>query len=152
MKILSSIIIILLATTSMCNQSERPAIITTLSVENTTFSANNPIEITFAISNNSATDEKICDYHTPFEGIRNNILKVTSEEGKLIDYEGIMAKRRPPTEEDYFVVKSKETKTVQFTVDKEYPMTKAGTYSIQFIGSESINKLPNSNILEIVIK
>ncbi|MCF8298616.1 MAG: hypothetical protein K9J13_13800 [Saprospiraceae bacterium] len=110
-----------------------------------------PIEIIFSISNNYSKKQSICKYLTPFEVISGDIITVSNENGEKIGYNGVLRKRDKPSKKDYNEFASGETKSISFILTKSYPIKLKGTYSIQFIGSEYLNKLPDSNVLVIVV-
>jgi len=114
--------------------------------------AGKPLPLQFELTNNGKKDIYVCRWHTPFEGIRNSIFRVTLN-GERIRYSGRMAKRRtPPPMEHYMHIKAKESKTApSFNLAKHYNMSKPGLYTITysretlFDHSYSAEDLPRTN-------
>lgn len=121
----------------------------TLAAEHAVYPMGAEIELTFTISNPNKKKIKYCDYHTPFEGIRNNILLVTHPNGEKVAYAGPMVKRKEPSKENYHKVKGGESVSTKFVINQGYPISDPGKYTIQFMGNASVNMLPNSNVLEL---
>lgn len=120
----------------------------TLSAEHAAYPMGAEITLTFTVSNPHAKKVKFCRYHTPIEGIKNNILEVIHPNGETIRYMGPMVKRREPTKEDHMKVKGGQSVMATFILNQTYPINDPGTYSIQFKGAE-VNQLPDSNVLKI---
>jgi hypothetical protein len=61
--------------------------------------AKGPGFVAFRVTNTSLRDQEYCVFHTPFEGLRNDIFEVWVD-GVAVPYTGVMAKRAPPTRAD----------------------------------------------------
>lgn len=122
-----------------------------LTSEKSSYKTGDEIQLKFTVSNRSSQSAKFCKWHTPFEGIRNNFLAILLDGNKL-DYQGIMAKRSKPDKDDYLELASGKSTSVVFSISKEYEFSKAGKYSVQFKGNESINQLPDSEVITIDLK
>lgn len=125
---------------------------TTISTDRSTISLENPLMIAFFIHNNHCKKQSVCEYMTPFEGFKGNLFEVIDEYGNKVAYQGIMKKRKKATQENYMNIKSKESVQVRFDLFKNYTLKNSGKYTIQFKGSQHLNQLPDSNILDIIIK
>ncbi|MEO1052544.1 MAG: DKNYY domain-containing protein [Bacteroidota bacterium] len=121
----------------------------TISSDKEVYKKGEEIMISMIVENTSYMKDEFCNYHTPFEGIQNNIFTVVRG-NKEIPYQGMMKKRIPPTADDY--QKLKPGKSVKCSVEMEgYDMDRKGDYTIQFTGN-MISGLPASNQIEISIK
>lgn len=122
-----------------------------LSPEKSSYKTGDEIQLRFAVNNRSGQSAKFCKWHTPFEGIRNNFLDILLN-GNTLDYQGLMAKRGKPDQDDYVELANGKNTSVVFSVNKGYELSKAGKYSIQFKGNESINQLPDSEVIMVELK
>ena len=100
------------------------------------------VVIETTVTNVSAQKGKFCTYHTPFEGIKNEIFTLMRN-GKPIPYQGIMKKRVPPSDNDYKTLAPGAQAVCKVTLSKGYTLNKKGNYTIAFLGSV-INGLPSS--------
>lgn len=105
-----------------------------LSAAKARFSVGEPIRLSFTIENLLDQPERYLDWHTPFEGFRNRFLEVTNvKTNALVDYEGIMASRGPPSEADYLKLKAGAKLSTEFELNEAYSINSPGTYRIEFI-------------------
>lgn len=120
-----------------------------LSLTKETYLKNEAITIHMKVANISDEKDQFCDYHTPFEGIQNNIFTIYRGK-KEVEYQGKMKKRIPPTDKDY--IKLKPGKSTKCSVELDgYDLSKKGSYTIQFTGN-MISGLPGSNVVSFEIK
>ena len=124
----------------------------TLTSDAQKFVADAKIDLVFSVRNSSSQSKLICRYMTPFEGFYGNILEVKNEAGELIPYVGIKKKRKKPGKDDYFKLKEGEKKIVRFNLRKNYPFAASGMYFVRFKGSQFLNRLPDSEILKLVVE
>ena len=68
------------------------------------FTAGSPVELRMRVKNSTGKPQKLCTYHTLFEGLRNDIFDVKTGDGSKIDYRGMMAKRAPPGDDDFITL------------------------------------------------
>lgn len=106
-------------------------------------------KLVFEVSNPGDTPRTFCDYHTPFEGVRNNIFEVLDAKGAAVEYRGIMAKRVAPTLANHWTVPARSRATIEFDLTKAYGLA-AGTYKIRFTGND-ISGLPASAPLTFTV-
>lgn len=106
--------------------------------------------LVLTVSNPTEQTQQFCQYHTPFEGIANDILRVVDAHGQELDYRGMMKKRAPPTESDYVQLNPKLERSVSFDPSLPYGMDASGRYTVQFKGS-GISGLPDSNEVGVII-
>jgi len=106
----------------------------------------NGVEVTLKVTNTRESTEKFCDYHTPFEGIRNDIFEVIGPDGNALPYQGMMAKRAPPGPDDYIDVKGGDTASATVDLREVYPL-KPGVHRVRYTGF-----LGSSNVVELDIK
>ncbi|HFC76866.1 MAG TPA: hypothetical protein ENJ27_01410 [Candidatus Moranbacteria bacterium] len=103
--------------------------------------------LTFTIINNKNEDYSFCYWQTPFEKeFMANYLRLVLKNGEKIKYIGKMVKRSPPDKDDFMTIKANSVISTEIILDNGYDIQNKKEFSIQFIGS-SINKLPNSNII-----
>jgi peptidyl-Lys metalloendopeptidase len=88
---------------------------------------------------------------TPIEGFKGNFLDVTDAEGNKIPYTGAMVKRGKPSRSAFVHLAPQASIVAEFNLLDAYPIRQAGTYRIQFKGNASMNGLPDSNVLEIIV-
>lgn len=101
-------------------------------------------EFVFTVTNTSDAAARFCTYHTPFEGIANNIFAVVGPSG-AVDYVGPMKKRAAPGPDDYRTLAPGAQASVPFVLADRYP-TPAGSYTLQY-KQTAISGLPDSNVL-----
>ena len=122
----------------------------TLSVSRTAFQIDEAIILTTTVTNASKSVVKFCKYHSPFEGIANEIFVVTKN-GKPLDYQGILKKRVPPIKDDFITLQPEASTSCRVSISEKYNMVNKGEYTIRFMGS-SISQLPNSNEIKVLIQ
>lgn len=137
---------------SMVGQDKLQEITVTLTTSATSYTLGNPVELVFTVENAYEEDQKVCKYMTPIEGFYGNYMLVTNEAGEELPYKGIRKKRTQPKESSFVPIASGTSLTKQFNLTDAYPITEKGVYTIQFTGSEYLNKLPDSNVLKITIE
>ena len=121
-----------------------------ISLSKEEFKQNQSIKIKTTVTNTSDKAARFCDYHTPFEGIANEIFLV-QKDGKKIPYQGILKKRIPPTKEDYIKLQAGKNTSCVVILNNDYDLSEPGEYTVQFKGS-LISGLPDSNELSFVVK
>lgn len=124
----------------------------TLSVElsaQKTYALGAPVDVVTLVYNPGTAPQTFCTYHTPFEGIRNDIFVVQRGPGTL-DYQGKLAKRAPPGPEDHrTIAPGQSSRRVTVDLREGYELV-PGTYRVRFAGS-GISGLPDSNWVEFAI-
>lgn len=98
-------------------------------------------ELLFTVLNPTDGPRTFCTYHTPFEGLRNDILVVRSA-GQRVPYAGVLAKRMPPGPDDYRTLGPGEDASVSFPLADGYTL-EPGSYNVLFAGNE-VSGLPAS--------
>lgn len=124
---------------------------TQLSAKKTSLVMGNRIQLSFSVVNTSEQLAQFCRYMTPFEGFCGNILQVRDVDGNIIPYAGVLKKRGKPGPADFYKLDPFSARSVEFDLQDVYPIRQAGTYRIQFKGKTSMNGLPDSNVLEIIV-
>ena len=127
---------------------EKPAVVNVM-LSNAPSAEPGKVHLTFQVQ--SDVEHRLCIWHTPLEGIASNILDVHDSSGNLVDFQGMMLKRGQPRESDYVTLQPGQPLSATFEVTDEYAVTAGETYTVKFIGSPSINGLPDSNVVEIVV-
>lgn len=106
-------------------------------------------EVAMRVTNTSTEPATFCTYHTPFEGIRNDIF-IVERRGRERPYRGKLAKRIPPGPEDHRTLAPGATAgpaTVDLTRDWDLSR---GRYTVRYRGS-GISGLPDSPPIELVV-
>lgn len=93
-----------------------------------------PVELRFQLTNPSAQQLYVLDWHTPFEGLLNNYLLVTRN-GTELPYEGPMLKRGPPSADDYVSLAPGASAEGTVDVSLAYDFKQPGHYRIEFRGT-----------------
>ncbi len=104
------------------------------------------MRLSFTVNNPTAESRTFCTYHTPFEGMRNDIFIVEAE-GQRVDYVGMMAKRAPPGPEHFLRLEPGTSKRVEIDLAEGYRLD-AGSYRIAHRGT-AISGLPNSPFISV---
>ena len=120
----------------------------TIKAETDRLKPGNPVSLWMSVHNHGTTEGRFCKYHTPFEGIMNDIFRV-SKGSKKISYGGMMKKRIPPSEKDFVTLLPGETLDCKVSLE-DYVMTKKGEYEIQFV-ENLISGLPSSNVIIVTV-
>lgn len=112
------------------------------------------INLTFKIENLTNEPFRFCIWATPFESVfLNNYMRIKDANGDEVSYIGAMAKRMmPPPESTYTSINPKSSRSATVDLSKSYDFSKKGKYTIQFNGMGSINDLPNSNVVSIIVE
>jgi hypothetical protein len=95
--------------------------------------AGQPVEVTFRLSNPTAQPLYVLNWHTPLEGLKNNILEV-SLAGTELPYQGPMFKRGEPSADNYVTVAPGASVEGKIDASLAYDFSKPGTYRIAFRG------------------
>ncbi|MEZ4322547.1 MAG: hypothetical protein R3F61_34085 [Myxococcota bacterium] len=107
-------------------------------------------EVALTVENAGSARATFCTYHTPFEGIRNDIF-IVERDGVEVDYQGMMAKRTPPGPEDHRTLAPGAVEgPVTVDLSRGYPLS-PGTYTVRYRGT-LISGLPDSNPVELVVR
>ncbi len=112
-------------------------------------SASGEVKVETIIENPTDAPRTFCDYHTPFEGIRNRIFVIRGADGGELEYQGMMAKRAPPDDEDYITLASGASRSATVDLRSAYDLS-PGAYEVHFYGS-GICGLPDSEPITIEV-
>lgn len=113
-----------------------------------TFAHRQPAVVTVTVANPTEQARVFCTYHTPFEGIRNDIFVVTAG-GAEVDYRGKLAKRAPPGPEDFIRLAPGESRSAQVDLQEGYPLP-VGPVTVAYRGT-LISGLPDSAPVEVTV-
>ena len=102
--------------------------------------------LTYTLINNSKDPVNVLKWHTPFEGIEDNIFKVTRQ-GQEAVYLGIIKKRGLPIPEDYVSINANESISTKIDLTEFYDISQSGRYHINYestlldFGTNTVEKL-----------
>jgi hypothetical protein len=108
------------------------------------------VQVTMTVENPTDGERVFCDYHTPFEGIANNIFVLKNAAGEELDYQGIMKKRAPPGPENHVVLAPGASRSATVDLTSAYTLKK-GTHSLRYRGTD-ISGLSDSNTVTFEVK
>ena len=92
-----------------------------------------PVELVFRLSNPTSQPLYVLNWHTPLEGLLNDIFTVTRD-GIELPYQGEMVKRAPPDASDYVLLAPGATVEARVELSEAYDFKPPGTYQIEFHG------------------
>ncbi|MCY1019714.1 protease [Pyxidicoccus sp. MSG2] len=98
-----------------------------------TVKAGEPVEVVFRLTNPTAKPLYVLDWHTPLEGLLNDIFQITRD-GTELSYAGPMLKRGNPGADDYVAVAPGASVEGRVNVALAYDFTQPGRYRIAFRG------------------
>lgn len=98
-----------------------------------TVKAGQPVEVVFRLSNPTSMPLYVLDWHTPLEGLLNDIFQV-KRDGTELSYSGPMMKRGDPGADEYVTVQPGASVEGRVDVALAYDFTKPGRYRIAFRG------------------
>jgi len=98
-----------------------------------TVKAGQPVEVVFRLSNPTSQPLYVLDWHTPLEGLLNDIFQVTRD-GEELSYSGPMLKRGPPSADEYVTVAPGASVEGRVDIALAYDFTQPGRYRIAFRG------------------
>lgn len=99
-----------------------------------TLAATGATTLVMSVHNPTAGRRTFCTYHTPFEGIRNDIFVVMTAAGVELDYRGMMAKRVAPDASDHVTLAPGKTAIAE-EVDLASVYALSGPCSIRYRGT-----------------
>lgn len=114
--------------------AEAPKLSVALSAPAAAFDATIGVHVDVTLTNHGATPVSVLTWNTPFEGIRNDIFRVTRD-GQPVRYVGPMVKRAKPQPADYLTLAAGASKTVRINLAEAYAFDAAGAYQAQFDGT-----------------
>jgi peptidyl-Lys metalloendopeptidase len=92
-----------------------------------------PVELLFRLGNPTSQPLYVLNWHTPLEGLLNNIFSVTRD-GAELPYRGEMVKRAPPRASDYVLLAPGASVEARVELSRAYDFKQPGTYRIEFQG------------------
>jgi hypothetical protein len=106
-----------------------------LEMSKSEYTANEPLTLEFRVLNLLPKQNIFLNWHTPFEGFRNEFLDIVHvESGREIEYNGILASRAAPTKANgsYIEFIGGETKSTTIDLREAYNFTEKGRYFVRF--------------------
>ena len=95
------------------------------------FGADEPLNLTFKLTNNTSTTLNVLKWLTPLEGFNSNMFQIEIS-GERAVYIGRTVKRAAPRDEDYIEIKPGETVEQVLDLAKAYAIYKAGDYNVAY--------------------
>lgn len=93
--------------------------------------------ITFTLTNQNHSPVRVLTWYTPLEGFWSNLFEISNHRGETLDYQGPIAKRLKPDDEDYLTIAARETVTVELDLTQVYSLPR-GHYTLK-INNENTN-------------
>lgn len=87
--------------------------------------------VTFTLTNRGNRPVSVLKWHTPLEGIRNDIFRITHE-GEMVPYVGPLIKRGQPTAEDFVTLGPGETVSAVVDLGAVYAFPEPGRYEVRY--------------------
>jgi peptidyl-Lys metalloendopeptidase len=87
--------------------------------------------ITFTLTNRGDQPVSVLKWHTPLEGIQNDIFDIVHE-GKPVPYVGRLVKRGQPTAEDFVTLGPGETASAVVDLGEAYAFPEPGRYEVRY--------------------
>jgi peptidyl-Lys metalloendopeptidase len=95
------------------------------------FRADQPLNLTFKLKNNTNTTLYVLKWLTPLEGFNSNMFQIEISGEKAV-YIGRTVKRAAPRPEDYEKIKAGETVKKELNLAEAYAVYKAGDYKVEY--------------------
>ncbi|AGC48418.1 extracellular protease domain-containing protein [Myxococcus stipitatus DSM 14675] len=97
--------------------------------------AGEPVEVVFKLTNTTKQPLYVLKWHTPLEGLRNDIFTVTrAGSAAELSYGGPMMKRGPPDASAYATIAPGESVEGRVDLGLAYELNQPGTYHVTFRG------------------
>jgi heat shock protein HslJ len=94
--------------------------------------AGEPVNLRFALSNQTDRPLYVLTWYTPLEGMAGEILQVTRD-GQALPYQGMLAKRGDPARDEYVVIEPGGTASAEVDLRAGYDLSTPGSYQVRFI-------------------
>lgn len=114
----------------------------------TPFVAGQPMRVEMTVSNPTDRAKTFCRYHTPFEGLHNDIFAVSASIAD-VPYRGMMKKRAPPGPKDYIRLAPGEARSATVDLAEGYTIPPGG-YALSYRGTD-ISGLPHAGPVGISV-
>ena len=96
-----------------------------LEMDNAKYRSKTKQFLKFTLINNSDSRVYVLKWHTPFEGIRHNMFRISHGDKSAV-YLGILVKRGVPTPEDYLAVEPNSSLTTKIELTEFYDIFESG--------------------------
>ncbi len=113
------------------------------------FVVGQPMRIEMTVSNPTQRTLTFCRYHTPFEGLQNDIFSVSASISD-VPYQGKMKKRAPPGPEDFIEVPPGESRSATVDLAEGYTIPEGG-FALSYRGTD-ISGLPHAGPVGISVR
>jgi peptidyl-Lys metalloendopeptidase len=105
-----------------------------LSAGTSSFGAQSEVSLTITLTNVSGHAVSLLSWHTPAEGLKDELLEVTLN-GAPVAYTGRHYKRAAPRAEDFLTLAPGESLTRTVGLSDAYDLSQSGRYAVSFSGS-----------------
>lgn len=128
---LFTLVILLFQALYSCNTMKKNTVKTVISTNKNVFKIGEPIKLSMEVKNEGDNVYTFLPWGTPTENrFTRNCLSVTYN-NKLIDYTGLLVKRKPPTEKNYITLKKDESFKGNVNLFDGYQLVKKGIFKIK---------------------
>lgn len=103
----------------------------TIAIDRPQFRADQPLNLTFKLKNNTNTTLNVLKWLTPLEGFNSNMFQIEISGEKAV-YIGRTVKRAAPRPEDYIEIRAGETVEKVINLAEAYAVYKAGDYKVEY--------------------
>lgn len=101
-----------------------------LKMADTDCGGDEPIRITYTLSNPTDQPITVLTWNTPLEGFNNDVFKIIRD-GERVLYTGRIIKRGRPAAEDYVTIAPDDSETVTLDLAEAYDLHHVGDYHVQ---------------------
>ena len=106
-------------------------LVASISMDKRTLGPNDEVLVRVTMTNASSAPISVLKYQTPFGEIEQSMFEVTRD-GAKVPYEGLLAKRGAPKEDDYYVLQPGKSYNATVELSSMYDMSITGDYTVRF--------------------
>jgi peptidyl-Lys metalloendopeptidase len=114
------------------NNNDIAELSVSLELNSLQYKAKDRQNLKFTLTNGSNERVNVLKWHTPLEGIKDDIFGVKKQEESAL-YLGKIVKRGLPKPQDYVTLDPKGSISTNFDLDDVYDISQAGNYSVEFV-------------------
>jgi len=114
-----------------------------INIVNTQINDTQDILVDTTFINNTQSEIKLLKWKIPTTGVlHEDLFEIQNSRQEVIKYQGRIYKRLPPQENDFHVLKARESYTVKTNLALSYALSKADFYTITFKQQNQLKSLP----------